>query len=122
MDRNPITEASKNILLTHEWPEFHIKILQETHKQEALKKSGTKEFCGPGAAGAECFISSRYIPTTFKGLQANERHHYSFVEPFYTELIFNFRNYGWLIFYPNTDLDKHEPIYDQILSTFKFLP
>jgi hypothetical protein len=40
-----------------------------------------------------------------------------------TTIIFNYQGIGWTISYMNTDFKgSHDPVYDQILATFKFIP
>ena len=112
---------------THPWPEMQIFILKtEYTKEELNKKEVTEGFIIYGEDGQEyCYERFRYEPTQFLNLNANKRTvicPFSIGDPSYTAIRFNAQGYGWDISYPIDDYERgHDPVYDQILATFRFV-
>ena len=113
-----------NIGLTHGWGELAIQVEQRiTYTQEELNCN--KTFAGDHDDDGTVYSARVCSPLTFSGVPANRSYDTSanrIEERSYSLIIFNYQDRGWRISYPNTDYTgSHDPIYDQILSTFKFL-
>lgn len=119
-DRNPVP---KDTILTHPWQEFTItvdnlypsKIFTEigTIKGEVVDKVeyGRTNITKTDFKGLSAIKSYLETPT-FSGLEGSPS----------TSIYFNYSSNGWVIRYPNINYNgEHDSLYDQILSTFKFL-
>lgn len=95
---------------------FTITVSVKQYDNNALQKQGESN-------GG--FSGSRSEPITFQGLPANKSYT-TFTDTIpgqgVSYIIFNQAQNGWRLGWPNTDFKgNHDSIYDQILSTFKFL-
>lgn len=108
--------------LTRPWPEFNIIVLQKEYFAEELLRIGLTE---GDLVGEQRFNQLLYEPIVFMGQNANKiisASPQNVSGPPLTGIVFNFAGYGWGILYPNIDYEgSHDPIYDQILSTLKFI-
>lgn len=119
-DNKPI---SRKDISPHPWHNLWVQINNEHHPNKVFTKTGTIK--GDIIGGVE--YDRLYILTIdFKGIPAIKSYPES--ESFAgleggpsTGIYFNYLNYGWGIYYPNINYKgEYDPIYDQILSTFKF--
>lgn len=96
--------------------ELNIEINTTIHDQSVLQKKGEDS---PNLVGF------KYEPIIFMELQANKSYMLwtdTIPGEGSTNIRFNKKQYGWTINYPNTDFKgNHDSVYDQILSTFKFI-
>lgn len=127
LDKN--SEPAKNSVVTldHVWKDisyinkgFYVAVTPKEWDKRDLNK--------PSYTCRECIASFKNEQTTFLGIKASKS-----VSDFpddpsvnegmqpYTYLVFNYRGKGWLIAYDHLDFKSdYDPIYDQILSTFRF--
>jgi len=107
---------------THPWGNLQINITTKLFSEQELNKTGLEQ---GKIVNEQVQNKSQYKVIQFAGVKANKKIQLSadLVEGnLGTEIIFNSNGYGWLIDYPAVDYNgNNDPIYDQILSTFKFI-
>lgn len=119
-DRKPIPEKMEALI--HGWPELTIEIKEKPWNFDMLRRraSGNETEVG----GVKYNIEN-YASTTFAGIPAATIVSLSEMLPASgpdTSVYFNYKDYGWMIRHPNTNYQgNHDPFYDKILSTLKFL-
>jgi len=106
----------------HPWPGLSISSRGDLYSSEELGRAEVTE--GFIEDEGMLYDQYRYEPLIFSEVPANRFTTVSprIEGPRHSRIIFNTIEYGWTISYPTTDYEGgHDPIYDQILSTFRFV-
>lgn len=109
--------------LTHPWPDLNLEVSKIQFSSQELQK---REIEQGAIIEGEPLNKQQYTPIEFMGIPANKKIQLTpelIDGNLGTRIIFNTKGYGWSFNYPAIDYQGNsDPIYDQILSTFKFLP
>jgi hypothetical protein len=105
----------------HPWDEMQIFISEDPHANEELLRTQSSEPYGD----EEFSVRDTYETITFHGLPSNKRinlvYPYAIGDPASEMTVFNMNGNGWSISLPTDYKGVHDPVYDQILSTFRFI-
>lgn len=113
--------------LTHPWRDLSIDVYKTPFSEKTINRNEITQYSQLNNDNSLTEVDAmKFIPTQFMGLKANKKIQ---LAPDIIDgnlginIYFNANGYGWDIHYPALDYQgNNDPIYDQILSTFKFTP